>query len=295
MKLVLQFIFLKYTLATSCIHPAFEAGSNWRELSSPFWPHGIESKTECEWTINAPVGKRVQVHFDQVFLSNNKDEFENCLSQSIDLIDGAEQIHETDYISFCGEHRPSIDFISSNETMRILLNSNLPKKDATGEERFLIKFRSTEESANFEDHVMGTVRMEKSGGRRFRVRALRRDGVVVRGIETGFGLEDGLTKLTDSTGRMRSRVKTEYDPDVSVRRPVKKTTLLKEFDASENLENVEGGGKMLAIVACGSIGFLLLFAVASVYCFKNNSKAPLNETGAVAYCKTTKRYVTVNA
>merc|ERR1712113_994420 len=275
---------LSYTSATSCINPPLEAGSNWRELSSPFWPHGIEAKADCEWTINAPIGKRVQVHFDQVFLSNDKDEFENCLSQSLNLIDGAEKNHETDYISFCGEHRPSIDFVSTNETMRVLLNSNVSKKDITGEERFLIKFRSTEEMPNFEDHVMGTVRMEKSGGRRFRVRALRRDGVVVRGIETGFGLDD-LTKLTDSSGRMRSRVKTEYDPDISIRRPAKETKLLKEFDATENLENVEGGGKMLAIVACGSIGFLLLFAVASVYCFKNNSKKPLNETGAVAYCK----------
>ena len=68
-----------------------------------------------------------------------------------------------------------------------------------------------------------------------------------------------------------------------------KTKLLKEFDATENLENVEGGGKMLAGVACGTLGFLLLFAVASVYCVKNHSKGTLHDSGPVAYCKTTRR------
>ena len=48
---------------------------------------------------------------------------------------------ESDYISFCGTHRPSIDFISTNETMRVFLKSNIKPTKVTGEERFLLKYR----------------------------------------------------------------------------------------------------------------------------------------------------------
>ena len=48
---------------------------------------------------------------------------------------------ESEYISFCGTHRPSIDFISTNETMRVFLKSNVKPTKVTGEERFLLKYR----------------------------------------------------------------------------------------------------------------------------------------------------------
>jgi len=55
------------------------------------WPKGIEAETDCEWKLEAPLGQRVQVHFDQILLSDVRDEYENCLKQSIDLIDGLER------------------------------------------------------------------------------------------------------------------------------------------------------------------------------------------------------------
>ena len=63
-----------------------------------------------------------------------------------------------------------------------------------------------------------------------------------------------------------------YNPDSTRNAAKNEIKLLGKFDATENLENVEGGGKKLAMVACSSLGFLLLFAVGSVLCFKKHSK-----------------------
>ena len=127
--------------ATSCQNPPLEAHDNWRELTSPLWPHGIEANTGCEWVIKAQEGKRVQITFDQLLLSDYRDEDDNCVNQSLDLIDGSHREVESSYISFCDVHRPSIDFVSTNETMRVLLKSQMKKKDLTGEERFMLKYR----------------------------------------------------------------------------------------------------------------------------------------------------------
>ena len=62
------------------------------------WPKGIEAETDCEWKLEAPLGQRVQVHFDQILLSDVRDEYENCLKQSIDLIDGLERNVFSQYI-----------------------------------------------------------------------------------------------------------------------------------------------------------------------------------------------------
>ena len=132
--------------------------------------------------------------------------------------------------------------------------------------------------------------MEKSGYKRNKLR-LRGGGVVVHGMEREFEFEESFTKLSDSSGRMRKRVSvSEYDPD-KVKRPsnTNQVKLLGKYDATENLENVEGGGKKLAMVACGSLAFLLVFAVASVVCFKKHSKGTLNDAGPVAYCSNTRR------
>lgn len=275
-------------LATSCTNPTLQAGPNWRELSSPMWPKGIDAETDCEWKLEAPLGQRVQVHFDQILLSDVRDEYENCLKQSIDLVDGIERKIESDYISFCGTHRPSIDFISTNETMRVFLKSNIKPSKVTGEERFLLKYRSTALDSNFADHVMGTVKIEKSGYRRFKMRGLKKE-MILRGFE--FDIEE--TKMFDSTGRMRSRVRSEYDPDAGTRTgsDIKAPTLLSKYDATEQLENVEGGGKMLAAVSGGALFLILIFAVGSVLCFKKKKEVGSPQM----YCKSTKRYITVNA
>ena len=138
-KLIISF--LATSSATSCSNPPLEAGDNWRELTSPLWPHGIEAKTGCEWIIKALEGKRVQITFDQLLLSDYRDEEDNCVNQSLDLIDGTDRNVESNYISFCDVHRPSIDFVSTNSTMRVLLKSQMKKKDMTGEERFMLKYR----------------------------------------------------------------------------------------------------------------------------------------------------------
>ena len=141
---------------------------------------------------------------------------------------------------------------------------------------------------------MGTVRMEKSGYRRSKLR-LRGggNGVVIHGMEREFEFEESFTKLADTSGRMRKRVNVDsYDPDNTPRKAIgnqNEVKLLGKFDANENLENVEGGGKKLAMVACSSLGFLLLFAVGSVLCFKKHSKGTLNDGGQVAYCSKTRR------
>ena len=156
--------------------------------------------------------------------------------------------------------------------------------------------RATDEPTNFLDHVMGTVRMEKSGYRRSKLR-LRGGGnggggVVIHGMEREFEFEESFTKLADTSGRMRKRVNVDnYNPD-NTRKGIagqNEVKLLGKFDANENLENVEGGGKKLAMVACSSLGFLLLFAVGSVLCFKKHSKGTLNDGGQVAYCSKTRR------
>ena len=141
---------------------------------------------------------------------------------------------------------------------------------------------------------MGTLRMEKSGYRRSKLR-LRGgvggggSGVVIHGMEREFEFEESFTKLADTSGRMRKRVNVEnYNPDAT-RNAQSKVKLLGKYDATENLENVEGGGKKLAMVACSSLGFLLLFAVGSVVCFKKHSKGTLNDAGQVAYCSKTRR------
>ena len=141
---------------------------------------------------------------------------------------------------------------------------------------------------------MGTLRIEKSGYRRSKLR-LRGGvgggggGVVIHGMEREFEFEESFTKLADTSGRMRKRVNVEnYNPDAT-RNVQSKVKLLGKYDATENLENVEGGGKKLAMVACSSLGFLLLFAVGSVVCFKKHSKGTLNDVGQVAYCSKTQR------
>ena len=40
------------------------------------WPKGIEAETDCEWKLEAPLGQRVQVHFDQI-LARFRDKTEN--------------------------------------------------------------------------------------------------------------------------------------------------------------------------------------------------------------------------
>ena len=69
-------------------------------------------------------------------------------------------------------------------------------------------YRATDEPSNFLDHVMGTVKMEKSGYRRQKLR-VRGGGVVVHGMEREFEFEESFTKLSDPSGRMRKRVSIE--------------------------------------------------------------------------------------
>ena len=136
--------------------------------------------------------------------------------------------------------------------------------------------------SNFADHVMGTVKIEKSGYRRFKMRGLKKE-MILRGFE--FDIEE--TKMFDSTGRMRSRVRSEYDPDAGTRTgsDTKAPTLLSKYDATEQLENVEGGGKMLAAVSGGALFLILIFAVGSVLCFKKKKEVGSPQM----YCKSTKR------
>ena len=119
LRVFLIFIIFETARSTSCSENKFEAGPDWRELTSPFWPQPIHGQQQCEWELTAPMGRRVQLSFETLALADKTpDEYGDgtCLYQSVDLIDGP-RIAEDDnnYISFCGRHTPSIDFISEGE------------------------------------------------------------------------------------------------------------------------------------------------------------------------------------
>jgi len=221
LEVFLLFIIIDDSEATSCSENRFEAAPDWRELTSPFWPQPIAGKVDCEWELTAPQGRRVQLSFETIALADKtytQDE-EICLYQSLDLIDGP-RVAEDDnnYISFCGRHTPSIDFISEGEVMRVYLRSDVSTALSNGDEKYKLKFRFTEQDGNIEEYMTGTVRTEKAGYLTFR-RIRLRNGMLNRIHHENINIvsnqgdssddyeyveEDPSEKTVDSMGRVRT-------------------------------------------------------------------------------------------
>lgn len=301
---IVQILLLHEGIATSCSKPEMEAGPAWRELTSPFWPQAIHPKLECEWRIQAPPGKRVQIHFDLISLSEETNQDGHCKTQMIDLIDGS-RISETtnNYISFCGHSLPSIDFVTETEVARIWLKSDLPKELVTGEEKYRIKFKSTDEQPNVQDYISGTVRTEKAGYMTRNPIKLR-NGLRNRNpnkILNNFGndyegYEEETSRTTGTGGRIRPRAKIgEYNPNRVIKARPTLTAPKATFETSQDDDIIEGGGKMMAAVASGSLIFLVLVVAISVCCWRKYAKDPSTTgTGPMVYCASTHRYITVN-
>ena len=104
---------------------------------------------------------------------------------------------------------------------RIWLKSDLPKELVTGEEKYRIKFKSTDEQPNVQDYISGTVRTEKAGYMTRNPIKLR-NGLRNRNpnkILNNFGndyegYEEETSRTTGTGGRIRPRAKIgEYNPN----------------------------------------------------------------------------------
>ena len=85
----------------------------------------------------------MQIHFEEISLSDSTDKDGHCKDQTLDLIDGSRVAEKSNnYISFCGSAIPSIDFVTESEVARIWLKSDLSPEKVTGNEKYMIKFRS---------------------------------------------------------------------------------------------------------------------------------------------------------
>jgi hypothetical protein len=57
-------IYVRGIRSTPCQAATFMATTNWKDLTSPYYPDTIHAKTQCEWEMKAPKGLRVKISFD---------------------------------------------------------------------------------------------------------------------------------------------------------------------------------------------------------------------------------------
>ena len=61
MRILETLLLLSGVEGTPCQAAKFIAnGKSWKYLTSPYFPDTIHAKTQCEWEIEAPKGKRVK-------------------------------------------------------------------------------------------------------------------------------------------------------------------------------------------------------------------------------------------
>uniref|UniRef100_H2ZE97 CUB domain-containing protein n=1 Tax=Ciona savignyi TaxID=51511 RepID=H2ZE97_CIOSA len=143
---------------THCVNQMHALPDRWLGFTSPNYPNGITTQTQCSWIITANPGFKVRISYQKMNLTGSK---YNCYTQYVEIIDiraGSSQGKD------CGAARPK-DYVSQGTKLRIDLKADTAAANHQG---FSIKFRATRDPrSGYKNNFAFTV-VQRSPGRRRR-------------------------------------------------------------------------------------------------------------------------------
>uniref|UniRef100_F7B206 CUB domain-containing protein n=3 Tax=Ciona intestinalis TaxID=7719 RepID=F7B206_CIOIN len=122
-----------------CVHNLHAIKTRWEGFTSPNFPNGITTQTQCSWIITANPYYRVRISYHTMNLTGSTN---NCYTQYVEIIDitaGSSQGKE------CGARRPR-DYVSQGTKLRIDLKADTA---ATNHKGFSIKYIATRDRPGF--------------------------------------------------------------------------------------------------------------------------------------------------
>ncbi|XP_078484098.1 uncharacterized protein LOC100181672 [Ciona intestinalis] len=137
-----------------CVNNLHALKTRWKGFTSPNFPNGITTQTQCSWIITANPNYKVRISYHTMNLTGSTN---NCYTQYVEIIDitaGSSQGKE------CGARRPR-DYVSQGTKLRIDLKADTA---ATNHQGFSIKYIATRERPGFKSrHAFNVPRPARRG------------------------------------------------------------------------------------------------------------------------------------